>query len=129
MCISPLHNKCIGMSRAWLSFHVLYIIVLCQLFESESKFRNYRHENVLGNCANEFGSIFTNTVNTLRGMKNPFEISNVQVNGWPPFNVTKLYFTQFAEAEQKLSHVCWAKKVVTSIYKVVGQMFLKIILK
>ena len=40
---------------------------------------------------------------TLRGMKNPFEISNVRVNGWPPFNVTKLYFTQFAEAEQKLS--------------------------
>ena len=43
---------------------------------------------------------------TLRGMKNPFEIANVRVNGWPPFNVTKLYFTQFVEAEQKLSHVC-----------------------
>ena len=51
----------------------------------------------------------SNTVHirSLRGMKNPFEISNVRVNGWPPFNVTKLYFTQFAEC-----HVFIKDKVV-----------------
>ena len=60
MCTPPLHNKFIGMSKAWAVFSCVIHHRIMPIVGERIKIRNYIHKHVLGNCANELTFLVVN---------------------------------------------------------------------